>query len=140
MANFYGLSAYGRTMEGSDRFLLAEEVLARLGSSPSDLEDAEARRRLAEHGPSELEAKRGVSAARLFTSHYKNLMVMVLIIAALISLSMGIVNDTEEEYLDAAVIILIVLIDGVLGFLQGYRAGRAVGAIRELPKGQEAGA
>lgn len=127
-------------MEESDNCLSAEEVMARLGSSPNGLEDAEARRRLAEHGPNELEAKRGVSAARLFASQFKNFMVMVLIIAALISLSMGVVNDTGEEYLDAAVIILIVPINCVLGFLQGYRAGKAVGAIRELPKGQGAGA
>jgi Ca2+-transporting ATPase len=103
-----------------------------MGSSPSGLEDAEARRRLAEHGPNELEAKRGVSAVRLFASQFKNFMVMVLIVAALISLAIGIVNGTGEEYLDAAVIILIVLINAVLGFLQEYKAGKALEALREL--------
>jgi P-type Ca2+ transporter type 2C len=119
-------------MEKPDHCLSPEEVLTRLGSSIEGLDEAEARSRLTRYGPNELEAKRGVPPLKIFLRQFKNFMTVVLVAAALISIGIAVYNGTSEEYLDAAVIIIIVLINAILGFVQEYRAEKALEALREL--------
>jgi len=119
-------------MERGSHCLTKEEVLARLGSSANGLEEQEARARLEKFGPNELDARKGISPISLFLRQFKNFMVMVLIAAALVSVGIAAYNGSSEEYLDAAVIVLIVIINAVLGFFQEYKAEKALEALKEL--------
>ncbi|XID96110.1 calcium-translocating P-type ATPase, SERCA-type [Paenibacillaceae bacterium WGS1546] len=86
-------------------------------------EEAEAR--LEAQGPNELAEKRGESPLKLLLNQFKDFMVLVLVGATVISGLLG-------EMLDALTIIAIILINGVLGFYQEYRAERSLRALKEL--------
>ncbi|HUL39473.1 MAG TPA: HAD-IC family P-type ATPase [Methanomassiliicoccales archaeon] len=119
-------------MESKEYCQSPDEVLKELSSSPNGLGPEEARARLSRYGFNELEVKRGISPLALFLSQFKSFIVLVLIVAAFISVAIAILNGTSEEYLDAAVILLIVLINAVLGFFQEYRAEKSLQALKEL--------
>jgi Ca2+-transporting ATPase len=97
-----------------------------LGTDPrAGLAPEEARRRLAEAGPNELREKEGQSPLKLLLHQFKDFMVLVLVGAVVISGLLG-------EMLDALTIIAIILINGILGFFQEYRAERSLRALKEL--------
>ena len=102
----------------------AEEALRLLGSSPRGLGRSEVERRLSEYGRNEIAEKR-VSALAMFLGQFKSFLIYILLAATVISLLLG-------EVLDAALIIAIILLMGVAGFMQEYKAEKAVQALREM--------
>jgi Ca2+-transporting ATPase len=89
------------------------------------LSSDEAARRLKEHGPNEL-IERGVKSPwRIFAEQFTEVLVIVLIVAALVSVFLG---DLE----DAVVIMAIVVLNAAIGFRQEYRAERAMAALKKL--------
>ncbi len=105
--------------------LSIEDTVSRLQSSPSGLTQAEADRRLCEHGVNELQAAQAVSAWTLLASQFKNVLIVSLLIATVLSLLLG-------EEVEAIAIAVIVLFAVILGFFQEYRAERAIEALREM--------
>ncbi|MFC5532335.1 calcium-translocating P-type ATPase, SERCA-type [Cohnella yongneupensis] len=91
----------------------------------SGLSAEEAAKRLADNGPNELQEKRGESPLKLLFNQFKDFMVLVLVGAVVISGLLG-------EMLDALTIIAIILINGILGFYQEFRAERSLRALKEL--------
>ena len=89
------------------------------------LSEAEAAARLAEHGPNRLVERRRRSPVLAFLEQFTEVMVIVLIVAAVISLFIG-------ETVDAIMILVIVILNAILGFSQEYRAERAMAALRRL--------
>ena len=103
-----------------------EDVAARLRTSASaGLDPDEAARRLAEHGPNELQAARRVPPWRLLLDQFRNVLILILLVAVALSAVLG--HATE-----AIVVTVIVLFAVVLGFVQEYRAERAIEALGEL--------
>ena len=94
-------------------------------SRPYGLASTEARDRLAAHGPNALAEAPPRSALAMFSAQFRNFMILVLLAAAAIS---GVVGDLK----DTIVIAAIVLLNAVLGFVQEYRAERAMAALRAL--------
>ncbi|WP_276352616.1 calcium-translocating P-type ATPase, SERCA-type [Cohnella caldifontis] len=112
----------GKTWHQLDAAGLAEA----LGTDPrSGLAPEEARKRLAEAGRNELQEKQGEPPLKLLLHQFKDFMVLVLVGAVVISGLLG-------EMLDALTIIAIILINGILGFFQEYRAERSLRALKEL--------
>ncbi len=105
--------------------LSAEDLIARLGSTPRGLTEAEAARRLAEFGPNELRSARRISAYTLLVAQFRNVLVLILLAATALSAFLG-------HGVEAAAITVIVLFAVVLGFVQEYRAERAIEALRQL--------
>lgn len=104
----------------------ANEVVQILHSDASvGLGTGEAGRRLAESGPNELVERDIKSPWRIIWEQLAAVMVLILIIAALISLFL-------EEWDDATVIIAIVILNAVLGFSQEFRAEKAIAALKRL--------
>ncbi len=81
--------------------------------------------RHAEFGPNELPEAPPPSLLRLFLSQFTSVIVWVLIGAAIIS-------GLLEDWLDAAAILAIVLLNGLLGFVQEFRAERSLAALRKM--------
>ncbi|MDI6871551.1 MAG: cation-translocating P-type ATPase [Bacillota bacterium] len=103
-----------------------EAVAAWLKTDPSrGLTGGEARRRLAQVGENLLAARPRPAPWRLFLAQFTDFTVLVLLGATLVSAVLG-------EMVDAVTILLIVLLNGILGFVQEYRAERCLAALREL--------
>ncbi|NMD35475.1 MAG: cation-translocating P-type ATPase [Planctomycetes bacterium] len=105
--------------------LSAEQTLEALQTGERGLTASEAARRLARHGPNELAAKERQSVLVLFLDQFKNVLILMLLAAVGLSLLLG-------EYVDAVVILVIVLLATLLGFIQEYRAERALDKLKEL--------
>ncbi|HIE31771.1 MAG TPA: ATPase, partial [Methanosarcinales archaeon] len=100
-------------------------VLERLRSGTSGLTREEARRRLAEYGRNELRKTEKATHLRIFASQFLDFMLILLIIAAIVSFLIG-------ERLDGFVIMGFVVFNAVLGFIQEYRAERALEALKSM--------
>ncbi|SET46927.1 calcium-translocating P-type ATPase, SERCA-type [Paenibacillus sp. NFR01] len=104
----------------------AEELQQKFGVRPeSGLSGQEAADRLAESGPNELSEGKAISPFTLLLNQFKDFMVLVLMGATLVSGLLG-------EYLDAVTIIAIIILNGVLGFVQEFRAERSLRALKQL--------
>lgn len=94
-------------------------------NSQVGLGEAEAKARLAEFGPNQLEAKKGPGALSIFFAQFRDFIIWVLIGAALVS-------GFLQEWVDALAIIMIVILNAVLGFIQEYRAEKSLAALKKL--------
>ncbi len=107
--------------------LTVAEALERAGIDPNHgLAADEARRRLRELGYNELRAAKGPSPLQQFIGQFNDFIVWVLIGAAIVS------GPLLGEWTDAIAILVIVLLNGILGFVQEYRAEQALLALRRL--------
>jgi len=89
------------------------------------LSTEEVQRRLTEYGPNELISGEKISPFKMFILQFKDFIVYLLLGATLVSLLFG-------EYIEALIIVIIVLLNGVLGFIQEYRAEAALEKLKEL--------
>lgn len=76
-------------------------------------------------GANELTEAKRVSPIVLFLNQFKDVMIIVLFVAVVISALLG-------EYLDATTIVAIIIINGILGFIQEYRAEKSLHALKQL--------
>jgi Ca2+-transporting ATPase len=105
--------------------LEVSEVLASLDSKRDGLSQEEAQRHLAEFGPNELAEKEKISSWIIFLEQFKNFLIIILLVAVILSAIMG-------EVADAIVIFAIVLFAAGLGFIQEYRAEKAMEALKRM--------
>jgi Mg2+-importing ATPase len=122
-----------------------DQLMRELHTHAEGLQPAEAERRLKQYGLNSIQTQQKATGLHLFLSQFKNPLVLILIFAAIIS---GIVG----EWVDAILVLAIVLGSTVLGFVQEYAASNAVeklrsqvtirsnllrgGKVRVLPSGQ----
>lgn len=90
------------------------------------LTNEQAKQRLAEYGPNALAAKKKKSMLMRFLDQFKDFMIIVLIIAAILS---GVV---AKEWADAAIIMIVVILNAILGVFQEARSEAAIEALKEM--------
>jgi P-type Ca2+ transporter type 2C len=106
--------------------LTSADVLERLGATRTlGLSSAEAAARLERYGPNRVAESARTSPWRLLFEQFKNLLVIILLVGAAISVVLG-------HGVEAAAITVIVLFAVGLGFVQEYRAERAMEALRKM--------
>jgi Ca2+-transporting ATPase len=101
------------------------EVLESLNSGPNGLTEEEAKHRLQEYGLNELVTEKRATPLKLLLTQFKNILIVILIVATIFSAMIG-------ELLDAAVILIIILASAGLGFIQEYRAEKAIEALKKM--------
>ncbi len=102
-----------------------ENLLKSLKATEAGLSTEEAERRLQEFGPNELVTKKGVSPIQIFFGQFKDIFVIMLLIAIVISVAIN-------EIVDAATIGTIVVLNALVGFVQEYRSEKAMEAMKKL--------
>ncbi len=101
-------------------------VLDRLKvEAANGLSNSEVQTRRAEHGPNELIEQGAISPWRILFEQFKETMVLVLIVAAIISAALS-------DWKDAIAILAIVILNAILGFVQEYRAEQAMQALKQM--------
>ena len=103
--------------------LSVEETFERLKTGVRGLPIAEVQKRLAQYGPNEIEVEKKVGKLALLLAQLKNPLVGVLLAAVLISLVAG-------KKIDAAVIVVVIVVNTLIGFFQEYRAEAALEALK----------
>lgn len=102
-----------------------EDVLADLETSLQGLSAEDASKRREEYGPNILREKKKKTPYMMFLDQFRDFMILVLIAAAVVS---GIIGEPS----DTVAIVVIVVLNAVIGFVQEYRAEKAMAALRRL--------
>jgi Ca2+-transporting ATPase len=113
--------------------LPASELIATLRTDERQgLGDEEARARLAQYGPNELAAHKPVPAWRRFLSQFRNVLVILLLIATGISAALWVLERGAALPYEAVAILAVVLLNATMGYVQESRAEAAVAALRAM--------
>ena len=89
------------------------------------LSEEEAEARLAKYGPNKLQGKKKKTILQLFFAQLQDALIYVLFGAVVITLFMG-------EYIDAVIILLVIIVNAVLGVAQEVKAGKAIEALQKM--------
>ena len=113
-------------MKSSPHTLSSEEVLQHFDVEPEEgLSDDDASRRLDEFGPNELEEKGRPGIVQLLIGQFDNFLILILVGASIVSFLVG-------EPIDAAAILVIVVLNAVMGVVQEYKAEQALAALKKM--------
>ncbi|GAB3166692.1 calcium-translocating P-type ATPase, PMCA-type [Telluribacter humicola] len=101
------------------------DVFKELSTHKEGLSNAEAQSRLEQYGPNELQGTSDKSVWKLVINQFMDVMILILIAAAVVSVVLGDISD-------AIVILVIVILNAIIGFVQEYRAEKAIEALRNM--------
>ena len=104
---------------------MMEEILSKYHTSEKGLSIAEVEKRQKKYGENRLEEKKPTPLVVLFLTQFIDLLIALLIIAAIAAFAIG-------DVIDAAVIIIAVLLNAIMGFIQEYRSQKAVETLKSL--------
>ncbi len=107
------------TNEGIDK------ILKKLDGTKEGLSTAEAEKRILKYGYNELPTVKKESNFKKFINQFKSSLIVVLLIAGILSVAIGNLKDS-------AVIFLVVIVNGVMGFLQEYKADKAIEVLKAM--------
>jgi Ca2+-transporting ATPase len=102
-----------------------DNILTRLRSGPDGLTEDDVAERLGRYGPNALQTTSRVSAISLLVEQFKNVLIIILLVATVLSAFLG-------HTMEAIAITIIVMFAVLLGFVQEYRAERAMEALRRM--------
>ena len=105
--------------------LSIQETINQLDSSLKGLSQPEAEKRLQQFGFNELKKEKKLTVFDIFISQFKNVFLMLLVFAGALSLLLG-------EKIEAFAIFGIVLLNAILGFIQEYKAEKAIEALKKI--------
>ena len=105
--------------------LSKEDVLLEFNSSYQGLTSQEAEKHLTSFGPNKLKEAKKISILSLFLEQFKSFLIPILLAATVVSMVIG-------EYIEGMVILAIVVISAVLGFIQNFRAEKALQSLKKM--------
>jgi P-type Ca2+ transporter type 2C len=105
--------------------LTIKEVLSSLDSNEHGLSSKEAKKRLKKYGLNEINDSSTVKWYHILFGQFKNIMVIILIVAMVVSYMVG-------EHIDAAAIGVIIVLNAIVGFIQEYKAEKAIEALKRM--------
>lgn len=103
-----------------------DETLKSLNSSKKGLSDEEAKKRIGEYGYNKLAEKQKQSLLSKFIDQFKDLMIIVLLVAAAISVFIA------KEWVDAIIILFVVVVNAILGVIQENKAEKSLEALKNM--------
>lgn len=111
----------------------AEDVLKDLNvTAESGLSAEEVLARRAQYGENRLREKKKKSLAARFFEQFKDVMIVILLLAAVISFVIACVESDPKEFIEPALILLIVILNAVIGVAQESKAEKALEALKNM--------
>jgi P-type Ca2+ transporter type 2C len=104
-----------------------DDCFSKLNSSENGLQEEEVKKRFEQFGPNELQEKERTSILQLIIKQFKDFLVLILIVAAVIAFLSG-------KMIDVYVIIGVIIVNAAIGFFQEYKAEKSVAALKKLIK------
>jgi len=117
------MNSYKKSAEETEKELFTDKN--------NGLSENEAEKRLLKFGPNVLSEKKRTSLIVRFFEQFKDFMVITLIVAAIISFAVSVING-ENDFFDPIIILLIVILNAVLGIVQESRAEKALAALKTM--------
>ena len=111
-----------------------EEVIKELGTSEAGLTAEEAKDRLEKNGKNALEEAAKRPMILRFFDQFKDLMIIVLLVAAVVSGVLSIVQQEYSELIDSGLILLIVVVNAIIGLVQEGKAEKSLEALKNMNK------
>ncbi|MEM5835036.1 MAG: calcium-translocating P-type ATPase, PMCA-type [Candidatus Aenigmatarchaeota archaeon] len=96
----------------------------------SGLSSKEAKERLEVYGKNEIRETKKISAFKIFVSQFKSPIILLMIFASIISFYVNFIGG--EEFVDSFLILIVILISAFAGFLQEYKAEKAIEALKKI--------
>jgi len=111
----------------------SQETIDALHSNAlSGLTDAQVTERLEKYGHNKLKEKRKKTTFERFLAQFKDVMILILLVAAAISFVIAIIEKDPSEFIEPALILLIVILNAIMGVVQESRAEKAIEALKSM--------
>ena len=111
----------------------ATEILEMLSSDKEKgLTNIEVAQRKKKYGPNKLEEKKKKTNFQRFLDQFKDVMIIILIVAAVISFVIACVERNPKEFFEPALIMLIVILNALMGVIQESKAEKALDALKNM--------
>ena len=109
-----------------------DECLKQVDSNKSGLSEKSAEERLQKYGKNLLPQKKQKSKMARFFSQFKDIMIIILLVASAISITIAIVQKTYSEMIDGFIILAIVILNAIIGYVQEVKAEQEMKALMSL--------
>jgi len=109
-----------------------EATVDELKTDSNGLTSQEAKQRLTTYGPNELRKEKRKSSLKILLEQFTDILMLILLFAVALSVGVGIYQSSMNEMIDAAIILIIVIVSATLGFTQEYRSEKAVEALKKM--------
>ncbi len=109
-----------------------DECLTTFKTSKVGLKSDEAQKRLSKLGPNALPAQKKQNKFVRFLAQFKDIMILILLVASAISITVAIIEGTYSELVDGFIILAIVLLNAIIGFIQENKAEKAMDALKNM--------
>ncbi|NVM28031.1 MAG: cation-transporting P-type ATPase [Candidatus Helarchaeota archaeon] len=113
-----------------------QDVIKSLESSDKGISEEESTKRLEIHGLNELPQAKGTSIIKLFLVQFKDILILILIVAIIIELAV-IVIQQEYDFTDVVAIASFVMINSIVGLVTEYRSEKSMMALKEITAGHD---
>lgn len=114
--------------------LKSSDVLEKLNSSKSGLNNLEIRDRLKKYGKNELEKEKKQTFLKSFFKQFLNIMVAILLVSAVVSLTVAIINKEYADLFEGFVILFIVIMNALIGVFQENKAQACINDLQKFEK------
>lgn len=111
-----------------------QTVLDESNSSALGLNSLDAQNRLKENGKNLIVGKKKKSEFVKFLGQFKDVLIIVLLVSCIVSIVIGIVENSVNEFIDAGIIMVVVLINAIIGYVQEHKSEKAMQALKNLTK------
>jgi len=109
-----------------------DDVFKQLESGKEGLSFEQAQDRLKKFGSNEIKIERKISPLKIFLAQFKGFLILVLLAAALISFAISFFPGHEDSLVNAVLIFVIVLANGIFGFFQEFKAEKSLEALKKM--------
>ncbi len=109
------------------------EVLSALASDEAKGLSSDAITKLQqEYGPNKLKEKKKKTNLERFIEQFKDVMILILIAAAVVSFAIACIERNPREFFEPALILLIVVLNAIMGVMQESKAEKALDALKSM--------